>query len=140
MQNIKSIINAHNRKIIYETNVLNQQEKCNCINKPECPLNNECQTTNIVYKAKSTSNLENYKEKVYIGSEEKFKLRFNHKKSLMHHKHQKETELSNELWKLSNFFYILYILSIYQPHHLGNYMILLEYKGDNLLNLERVNF
>ena len=47
MQNIKSIINAHNRKIIYETNDIKQQEKCNCINKPECPLNNECQATSI---------------------------------------------------------------------------------------------
>ena len=49
MQNIKSIINAHNRKIIYETNDLKPQGKCNCINKSECPLNNECQETNIVY-------------------------------------------------------------------------------------------
>ena len=92
MQNIKSIINAHKRKIIYETNDLKQQEKCSCINKSEWPLNNECQATNIVYKAKITSNLENYKEKAYIGkSEGKFILRYaNHKKSFAHHKYQKK--------------------------------------------------
>ena len=102
IQNIKYIINPHNRKIIYEINDLKQQEKCNCINKPECPLNNECQATNRVYKAKITSNLENYKEKAYIGiSEVKFKLRYaNHKKLFVHRKCQKETELSNEFGKI----------------------------------------
>ena len=49
MQNIKSIINAHMQKIIYKTNDINQQEKCNCINKAECSLNNEYHATYIVY-------------------------------------------------------------------------------------------
>ena len=54
MQNFTSIINAHNRKIINETNDLKQQEKFNCINKPECPLNNEFQAKTLVYKVKIT--------------------------------------------------------------------------------------
>ena len=32
--------------------------KCNCINKPDCPLSKQCQITNIIYKAKLHRNFE----------------------------------------------------------------------------------
>ena len=71
MQNFKSIINAHNRKIIYKTNDINQQEKCNCINKADCSINSECQATNIVYNNNINNiKLENCRENVYIGISE----------------------------------------------------------------------
>ena len=63
MANIKSIINMHNKEVITEKKT--QAVKCNCINKPDCPLSNQCQITNIIYKAKITSNLRNYREKIY---------------------------------------------------------------------------
>ena len=57
MTNMKSIINSHNKIIL--KNDEKENKKCNCIKKEECPINNECLTTNIVYKANITSNLEN---------------------------------------------------------------------------------
>ena len=62
MANIKSIINMHNKEVITEKKT--EAVKCNCINKPDCPLSNQCQITNIIYKAKITSNLRNYHEKI----------------------------------------------------------------------------
>ena len=58
MANIKSIINMHNKEVITEKKT--QAVKCNCINKPDCPLSNQFQITNIIYKAKITSKLHHY--------------------------------------------------------------------------------
>ena len=100
MANIKSIINMHNKEIIMEKTT--QAVECNCINKPDCPLSNQCQITNIIYKAKITSNLVNYYGKIcYRTTEGIFKQRYeNHKKSFNHEKHRADTELSNEYWRL----------------------------------------
>ena len=63
-------------------------KKCNCINKNQCPLNQQCLSIQIYI-----NNL--YKEKYYIGlCETTFKLRYaNHKKSLNHEKYKNNTEL-----------------------------------------------
>ena len=100
MANIKSIINMHNKEVITEKKT--QAVKCNCTNKPDCSLSNQCQITNIIYKAKITSILRNYQEKIYYRtSEGKFKQRYgNHKKSLNHEKHRTDTELSKEYCRL----------------------------------------
>ena len=62
MENIKSIINMHNKEIITEKKT--EALKCNCINKPDCPLSNQGQITNIMYKSKISSNLQNYQEEI----------------------------------------------------------------------------
>ena len=100
MVNIKSITNMHNKEVITENKT--QAVKCNCINKLDFPLSNQCQITTIIYKAKITWNLRNYHEKIYYGtSEGTFRQRYgNHKKSFNHEKHRKDTELSKEYWKL----------------------------------------
>ena len=100
MPNIKSIINNHNKKLLSTKN--QETRKCNCINKQNCPLNNECLTKNIIYKGNITCNLQNYNYKTYYGtSEDTFKTRYaNHKKSFNHIKYKNETELSNEFWRL----------------------------------------
>ena len=69
--------------------------KCNCINKPDCPLSNKCQITNIIYKAEITSNLQNYHEKISYGiSQGTFKPCYaNHKKSLNHEQQRIDAEL-----------------------------------------------
>ena len=81
-----------------------KQRTCNCLNKVNCPLEQKCLTTNIVYKAKVTSSNQNYQEKVYFGScETTFKKRFsNHKKSFNLKEYKNETELSNEIWWIKN--------------------------------------
>ena len=37
-----------------------EQRTCNCLNRVNCPLEQKCLTTNIVYKAKVTSSNQNY--------------------------------------------------------------------------------
>ena len=100
MTNIKSIINMHNKEKITERKT--EAVKCNCINKPDCLLFNQCLITNIIYKAKITSNLRNYYEKIYYRtSEGTFKQRYgNHKKSFNHVNHGTDTELLKEYWRL----------------------------------------
>ena len=55
MANIKSVINMRSKEVIREKKT--EPVKCNCINKPDCPLSNQCQIRNIIYKAKIKSNL-----------------------------------------------------------------------------------
>jgi hypothetical protein len=100
MPNIKSIINSHNKNILYGKKKL--EKTCNCIIKSLCPLSNQCLTSNIVYQAIVSSNKPEYKDKVYIGiSETPFKLRYaNHIKSFNTTKYRNDTELSKEIWEL----------------------------------------
>ena len=65
MQNIKTI-NSQNAKILFPKKST-EQKTCNCLNKVNCPLEQKCLTTNIVYKAKVTSSNQNYQEKVYFS-------------------------------------------------------------------------
>ena len=102
-RNIKSIINSHNAKILFPKKST-EQRTCNCLNKVNCPLEQKCLTTNIVYKANITSSNQNYQEKVYFGScETTFKKRFsNHRKSFNLKQYKNERELSNEIWRIKN--------------------------------------
>ena len=102
-RNIKIIISSHNAKILFPKKGT-EQRTCNCLNKVKCPLEQKYLTTNIVYKAKVTSNNQNYQEKVYFGScEATFKKRFlNHQKSFNLNEYKNETELSNKIWRIKN--------------------------------------
>ena len=104
MPNVKTIINAHNRKILRQETEPNEKRTCNCSKKENCPLSNKCLSTNIVYEAKISCDDEDYKERSYFGiSEGAFKLRYaNHKKSFTHEKYKNETELSKEFWSIKN--------------------------------------
>ena len=71
-----SIINKHNKKILNTKTPIPALKPCNCRIKEDCPLNNNCLTTNIVYNAKVTTN-EDTTGKNYIGvTEGTFKQRF----------------------------------------------------------------
>ena len=59
MQNIKSVINNHNMKVLNNTAEI--EEGCNCRNRNNCPLNGKCLTPNIIYDAQIMSNQPNYK-------------------------------------------------------------------------------
>ena len=84
----------HNKEVITEKKT--QAVNCNCINKPDCPLSNQCQITNIIYKAKIRSNVRNYHGKIYYeASKGTYKQRYgNHKKSFNHKKHRTDIKLS----------------------------------------------
>ena len=67
MASLKSVINIY-KKVILEKKT--KAVRCNCINKPDYPLSNQCQISNIIYKAKITSNFRNYHEKIYHETDE----------------------------------------------------------------------
>ena len=56
MSNMSSILSSHNLNVInlYET----QTYGCNCRTKESCPLQNQCLTPKIIYRADVTSTVE----------------------------------------------------------------------------------
>ena len=66
MDNMKSIINKHNKKLTNADNDTNtdNQVQCSCRNKDQCPLNNKCLTSSVIYNARVTTNSAT---KNYIG-------------------------------------------------------------------------
>ena len=81
-----------------DTNTDNQVQ-CNCRNKDQCPLDNKCLTSSVIYNAQVTTN---NATKNYIGlTEGTFKQRFSqHKATFKHRKYTNSTELSKYIWKL----------------------------------------
>ena len=63
MKNIGSIISAHNRNI---SNPIVKSYGCNSRVKRSCPLNGECLTPKIIYRA-DVSNDANNDKKFYFG-------------------------------------------------------------------------
>ena len=106
MPNIKSIVNAHNKHVIYKADDSTKQTKdtCNCRNKSKCPLNNQCLSENVLYTATITSNLPNYDAKRYVGvTALQWKYRFNnHNSSFSQKKHKTSTELSKAVWHVKD--------------------------------------
>ena len=98
---MKSIINTDSKKIINPPKD-NIARTCNCIRKHQCPLNKNCLTNNVLYKASITPNEENSKTKIYYDvSETTFKLKYaNHKKTFDNIKYENDTELSKEYWNI----------------------------------------
>ena len=90
MKNMDSIISGHNN------NRLKPKQKwfgCNCRKKRSCPLNGECLTRKVIYRA-DVSNKANNDQKFYFGlAEITFKKRYNnHKGDVKHIKYQYNTE------------------------------------------------
>ena len=102
MRNMKSIVNAHNRKILTETS---QHDKriCSCPKNTTCPLNGKCLSENTIYAGKITSNLPNYEVKEYVGlSAPAWKKRLgNHKLSFNNRKYEK-CEIAKEVWNIKD--------------------------------------
>ena len=78
-------------------NKTNDNINCKC----NCPLNGECLTQCLVYKATSTTSSNSF---VYYGtSEGEFKSRYNnHTKSFRHRECMNKTELSKHVWNLKD--------------------------------------
>ena len=96
--NVGNIIKQRSSKVLNKTNN-GINRKCNCRSKPNCPLNGECLTQCLAYKATSTTSSNSF---VYHGtSESEFESRYNnHTKSFRHRECVNETELSNYVWDL----------------------------------------
>ena len=100
MPNIGTIISGHNKAVL---NPKELTSSCNCRNKQDCPLDNNCLTSSLVFKAEITNDV-NDDYKIYIGAAETtFKERYrNHTKDMRHRKYLKSTELSKYFWTLKD--------------------------------------
>jgi hypothetical protein len=99
MTNIKNTISNHNRHLLVRKN--KSFDGCNCRTKDECPLDGNCLTKSIVYKAEITST-DVGETKEYIDmTAGTFKARYaNHKKSINSPRYSNEAEFSKYAWKL----------------------------------------
>ena len=104
LPNIKSIIAAHNKKLIGKdpTGGGASAPKCNCKRKAECPLEGKCLTKNIVYMAIVTVPSSNTACRVYVGStSQTFKQRlYKHTASFKKEDPNNTTTLSRYINKL----------------------------------------
>lgn len=100
MNNMSAVISSHNKSILSPNiNVFG----CNCRVKCDCPLQNKCLTTQIVYQAEVTNDNDD-ESKIYIGhTSTSFKERYrNHTKSFRHKQYHTDTELSKYVWELKD--------------------------------------
>ena len=99
MDNMQSIINKHNKKVTSIDTKPNAQDQCNCRDKDQCPIDNNCLTSAVIYNARVTIG---DTTKNYIGlTEGTFKQRFTqHKHSFHHRSYMNSTELSKYIWHL----------------------------------------
>ena len=97
---MKSIISSHNKTLSEPNHEI--AKPCNC-RRQICPLEGECRTTAIVYKATATT-ADETETKEYIGSTEtEFKLRLaNHKHSFCNEQQRSATKLSQFVWLLKS--------------------------------------
>lgn len=95
---IGNIIKQHNTTTLKKENEI---RPCNCRVKQNCPLNEKCLSTCIIYKAEVTTSAKTH---VYYGAcEGEFKQRYNnHTKSFRLRKYEHETELSKLIWSLKD--------------------------------------
>ena len=106
MENMGTIISKHNKKTLSNNNTNDNNDKlCNCRSQQNCPLNNKCLTTNLIYNAQITSMTATQPTtKNYIGlTEGTFKQRYTqHKSTITHRKLSNSTELSKYIWQLKD--------------------------------------
>ena len=64
MPNMKSVIEADNKKKLNVTTEKENERKCNCLRNAICPLEEQCLSKNIIYQATIKSYI---KEENYLG-------------------------------------------------------------------------
>ena len=90
----------HNKRLLRPRNT---EYGCNCRTRENSPLQNQCLTPNLIYRADVESNAIKG-TKIYFGlAETSFKARFaNHNKDFNHEQYKKSTELSKYIWSLKD--------------------------------------
>ena len=98
------IISSHNKKLLDKKPDVPLQKLCNCSakNKPDCPMEGNCQAHEIVYQADVTASDNSVKK--YIGlTEPPFKVRFgNHKKAFKNRAYETDSMLVRHIWQLKD--------------------------------------
>ena len=100
MSNISSMIAGHNKSLLQSKIT---KYGCNCRVKNTCPLQNQRQTPNLIYRA-DVENEVNDEKKIYFGlAATTFNDRFgNHKNNFNHKQQNKNIELSKYIWSLKD--------------------------------------
>ena len=102
MPNMEAVLRSNNTRVLNESKPADPSvETCNCRDAASCPLNGQCLTSCIVYKAtvkKASGDVS------YLGASERpFKERYNnHTKAFRNRQYEKDTELSKLIWKLKD--------------------------------------
>ena len=98
MPNVRSTITSHNAMIINPPDTTLDVKKCNCRNKNNCPLDGNCLTKEVVYKATITNDTKPTTQ--YIGMTERpFKVREReHDASFKDQKKKTSSKLSTYMW------------------------------------------
>jgi len=151
MENMGAIISKHNKKILSNNDNNDSNDKlCNCRSQRNCPLDNKCLTTSLIYNAQVTSTTSNQTTtKNYIGlTEGTFKQRYTqHKSTFTHRKLSNSTELSKYIWQLKdsniNFTTKWSIIARARPYNnsskrcdlcLAEKLYIIKHSNNNLLN------
>ena len=100
MSNISSIILGYNKNLLNPTVT---QYGCNCRIREDCPVQNQCLTPSIIYRADVYCEA-NKDHKFYFGvAQTPFKERFqNHNRDFNHKQYISCTELSKYIWSLKD--------------------------------------
>ena len=98
MSSFSSIILSHNKRL---SRPRITDYGCNCRTRENCPLQTQCLTPNLTYRADVGNNVSKV-TKIYFGlAETSFKSRFtNHNKDFNHGQFKKCIELSKYIWLL----------------------------------------
>ena len=108
LPNVGNIIDGHNKKTRKSNSKKEMQEHqlktCNCRKANQCPLNGECLTKSVIYKASMTMRDSNEEARTYIGlTKNEFKERFNwHKHTFSNKSKRQNTELNKHIWELKD--------------------------------------
>ena len=82
MTNIAAIISSHNKQVLKPKI---ESYGCNCRDRDSCPMENQCLTQQIVYRADVSNNKDNETKFYYGLTETSFKKGYgNHKRSFIH--------------------------------------------------------
>ena len=96
IKNIGSIISVHNRNIL---NPIVKSYGCNCRVKSSCPLNSECLTPKIIYRAEVSNDAYNDKTFYFDLTDTPFKESYrNHTRGFKHKKYENSTKLAKYIW------------------------------------------
>ena len=101
MSNMLSIISSHNKRLLRPRTT---EYGWNCQTRENCPLQNQCLTPNLIYRADAEINA-NKDIKIYFGiAETSFKAQFgNHNKDFNNEQYKESTDLSKCMWSLKEY-------------------------------------
>ena len=92
MTNIAAIISSHKKQVLKPKI---ESYGCNCRDRDSCPVENQCLTPQIVYRADVSNNKDNETKFYYGLTETSFQKRYgNHKRSFIHEQHNTKMTLN----------------------------------------------